>query len=206
MDNRQEQIEQVISKAVAEQPEKEKAGATIQIIIFSLDKEEYALPITEVREIIKTPEITPLPNAPSFISGITNVRGKIVTVIDLEKRFNLKRENKLPSNHIIISDLGDQSYGLIVDAVTEVLTLPKQLIEEAPEPVAEKISADYIQGVAVFEDRLIMLLNIGEILSEKRITEAATKLSQQVEKETEEQKNKKTEKPEGGEQANKLTS
>lgn len=122
------------------------------MVVFELDKEEYAVRITDLQEIIKIPEITPIPNAPEFIRGILNLRGKIIVVIDLEKRFHLVREEKILSKHIIIAEVNESTFGVIVDQVIEVLRVPITAIQPTPALVSSKIHADYLKGVVVLGD------------------------------------------------------
>jgi purine-binding chemotaxis protein CheW len=196
-------IKQVISKVVSEDAEKKKKTvSTVQLLVFTLDKEEYAVYITDTREIISIPDITPIPNSPKFIKGIINLRGKIIVVVDLEKRFGLVRENKIKSKHIIISEVAENNYGIVVDMVKEVLTVPKTSIQATPELVSAKIKADYLDGVIVIDNkseekkeedkdkekkkkveekqssRLIILLNLQKLLQEKELLEIGKTINQ----------------------------
>ncbi|TSC55967.1 MAG: purine-binding chemotaxis protein CheW [Parcubacteria group bacterium Gr01-1014_18] len=169
-----------------EEPKEEKKADLVQIIVFSLDGEEYSVPIEDIREIIRTQEITPIPTAPEFIRGILNLRGKIVVVIDLEKRFGLSREYKVPPRHIVISPVGENIFGVLVDEVKEVLRVDPTRIQEPTSLVATKIHADFIRGVLVLgsrekpeckdenkpdsaDGRLIMVLDLPKMLSEKEL-------------------------------------
>jgi len=138
----QEVIEKEVAKTPEARPKEEAAKELIQLVVFELDKEEYAVEIGEVREILRMPGVTDIPNSPDFIEGIINVRGKIVVVLDLEKRFNLKREAEKKSLHVVLTEIGDITLGAIVDEVTEVLRIPKDSIEVAPAIISEKIHAD----------------------------------------------------------------
>ncbi|MBI5306330.1 chemotaxis protein CheW [Candidatus Wolfebacteria bacterium] len=181
-------IKQIVSEvAFQSQSSKKKQEEFCQIVIFELDKEEYAALITDIQEIIKIPEITPIPNAPLFISGILNLRGKIVVVIDLEKRFSLAREQKIKPEHIIIVETGDNIFGIIVDKVSEVLKVPLSTIQPAPSLVSSKIKADYLKGVVAIggttgeiavkavgiknnqETRILILLDLKKMLEEKEL-------------------------------------
>ena len=126
-----------------------KSSLQVQLVVFTLDHEEYAVPIIDLQEIIKVPEITPIPNAPVFIKGILNLRGKIIVVIDLERKFNLLREGETILKHIIITEINGVGFGVLVDEVIEVLNIEKNLIQPAPSLVSSKIHADYLKGVVV---------------------------------------------------------
>lgn len=167
----------VISQAESQRGKEQKAETLIQLVVFELDKEEYAVPIGDIREIIRIPEIAPVPNAPEFIRGILNLRGTIVVVIDLEKRFHLAREGKAPPEHIVITEVNGSTFGIVVDKVSEVLRVPVSKIQPTPSLVSSRIHADYLKGVAVLEEaanaiaeasksRLIILLDLPKMLQE----------------------------------------
>lgn len=171
-----------IIKNVAQQGKKQqkKIEELVQLVIFELDKEEYAVEIKDLQEIIKIPEITPVPNAPDFIPGIFNLRGRIVVVVDLEKRFNLKRENEINEKNILIAEVEGNSYGVVVDNVKEIKNIPKNIIQPTPKLASAKIHDDYLKGVVVIENlqgeeengsnsRLIILLDLSKMLLEKEL-------------------------------------
>lgn len=163
-------LKDVIATVAKDSQDKEKkAEETVQIVVFVLDKEEYGIDINALREIIKTPAITPVPGVPSFVSGILNLRGKIVVVIDLEKRFNLTRDGEVLQKHIVITEQGENNFGILVDQVFEVLRIPVSQIQAAPTMVSSKIHADYLKGVAVLGERLILLLDLPKLLSENEL-------------------------------------
>jgi len=155
---------------------KEEVGKLAQLVIFNLGKEEYGLMITDVKEILKTEKITFVPNAPDFIKGIINVRGQIVVIIDLEKKFSIGREEKGLGKHLVLAEQEGNTYGLMVDQVTEVLRVPEKSIQDAPELIAKKISADYLKGVATIQNRLIILLDIKKVLAEDELAKAGAKI------------------------------
>jgi purine-binding chemotaxis protein CheW len=145
-------------KVIAEVAKKEVRPETKivpmeQLVTFELDKEEYASIITDLREVIRIPEITPIPGAPEFIRGILNLRGQIVMVIDLEKRFHLKREHPTEPKHIIIAEVEDSVFGITVDEVTGVLRVPHTSIKSTPQLTTSKIHADYLKGVVILESK-----------------------------------------------------
>lgn len=160
----------------------EKRENFVQLVIFDLDREEYAVPITDLQEVIKVAEVTPVPNAPGFILGILNLRGRIVVIIDLEKRFGLVREEKIVSSHIIITSVNGSLFGVSVDKVSEVLRIPTEAIKPPPSLISAKISADYIDGVVVIPEapaiseaenkngsRLLILIDLKKMLQEKEL-------------------------------------
>ncbi len=137
-----------------------------QIFIFELDGEEYALPIEKVDEILKCSEnkITAIPNVPDFVQGIINVRGSIIPVLDLEKKFNLTEQEK---KFIVIVDIHGTDAGLLVDDVHEVLRVEEERIKPAPDILENEIHAEYIENVAVLEDRIIVILDIDRGFEEE---------------------------------------
>jgi purine-binding chemotaxis protein CheW len=141
----------------------------VQLVIFRLAKEEYALPITKVQEINRLVPITKLPQTPSFMEGIIDLRGRIIPVIDLRKRFQLAVAEHHDDTRIIVVEVSGQTVGIIVDAVTEVVRLNTASIE--PPPQTHMLDAKYLQGVGKLDDRLLILLNVDEILtSQEEIT------------------------------------
>lgn len=187
-------------ETIMEEPKKKKvteeevkaAEELVQLVVFDLGGEEYGLGITEVKEIVKTGVITYVPNTPDFIRGIINLRGKMVVVMDMENRFMIERDEDWKGKHIIIIEKGENTYGLMVDEVTEVLRLPENAIKEAPKIITTRIHADYLKGVGTLEDRLIIILNLDKVLAEDELA----KLSQKAEKRWHKVKAKKEEKVE----------
>jgi len=144
-------------------------GNEVQFVLFELEDEIYAVEIHKVIEILKMVNITPIPGAPDFIEGIINLRGKIVVVTDLKRRFNLKGERS--GTHIIIVESGRNVFGVIVDDVLEVLRVVSDEIKEALSIITEKIHTNYLNGVLILNDKLIILLNIDKIFSEEEMKE-----------------------------------
>ncbi len=146
----------------------------IKLLVFTLDDEEYAVNISELQEIIPMLEITHVPNAPDFIKGILNLRGSIVVVLDLEKRFHLERKKKVKQSHIIVTEINNNRFGITVDSVKEILKVSPKEIQKTPDLIATKINADYLKGVVVLqkkkqESRLVILLDIQKLLQEKEL-------------------------------------
>lgn len=144
----------------------------IQFIVFHVGEEEFGVPISEVREIIKAGVVTPVPDSPDFIRGLINVRGDIVATIDLRARFSLRVRRTVDSKHTIITKQQDNLFGLMVDEVTEVLRVPETLIKKAPKLVTT-LHDEYVAGVLPLENRLIVLLDLGRVLSEEELARLA---------------------------------
>ena len=135
-----------------------------QYIAFKLDKEEFAFEISVVKEIFPTQNITKVHRSPSYIEGVMNLRGKLVTVIDLRKRFGLPSTEKNKETRIVVVEMGDTTVGMVVDAVTEVLRISSDSIEP-PSPLVTTVDSTFITGIAKVEERLIILLDLGKVLS-----------------------------------------
>lgn len=139
------------------------ADQELQLVIFRLAKEEYGLPITKVQEINRLVPITKLPQTPAFMEGIINLRGRIIPVVDLRKRFQLEVSEYNDDSRIIIVEVNGQTVGIIVDAVAEVVRITSSSVE--PPPPSFILDAKYIQGVGKLDGRLLILLEIDQILS-----------------------------------------
>ena len=140
-----------------------QSSQELQLVIFRLAKEEYGLPITKVQEINRLVPITKLPQTPNFMEGIINLRGRIIPVIDIRKRFSLTVSDRDDDTRIIIVEVSGQTVGIIVDAVAEVIRLPVANVD--PPPPSFVLESRYIYGVGKMEDRLLILLEIDNILS-----------------------------------------
>ncbi|MBI5233620.1 MAG: purine-binding chemotaxis protein CheW, partial [Deltaproteobacteria bacterium] len=103
-----------------------------QLVAFKVGKEEFSIPITKVQEIIRMPEITKVPRTPDFVEGVINLRGKVIPVVDLRKRFGLDVSEKSSDTRVIVVDSSGKIVGFMVDAVTEVLRLSASTVEPAP--------------------------------------------------------------------------
>ena len=144
-------------------PSESAQQAQIQIVVFHLEREFYAIPIALVWEIIRHQPITRLPGAPAFVEGVLNLRGSVIPVIDLRKRFGLPSIAVTGETRIVVAEMMREKVGLIVDAVSEVMRLSPQDIE-SPESFAGMIAAEFIQGVGKAGERLIVLLALDGLL------------------------------------------
>ncbi len=141
------------------------ARDTHQFVNFRLSDEEYAIPILQVEEIIRYERITRVPTSAEFIEGVLNLRGRVIPVVDLRKRFGLTKSEHNNASRILVVEIEDHVVGLIVDAVSEVRTIEKRQIDPPP-PLGTGISAEYIYGMGKIDDRLVILLNVQKILKE----------------------------------------
>ena len=134
-----------------------------QIVIFELGSEFFGADIAKVESIIKLQPITQLPHAPSFVERVTNLRGKVLPVINLRKRFGLPAREIDKNSRIIVVSVDQIEVGMIVDEVSEVLTVPEGVVEAAP-AIATSVDSSFIKGIAKLDQRLVILLDLSRIL------------------------------------------
>ena len=135
--------------------------------------------ITDVREIVKPRHITRLPHVADYIEGVTNLRGEVIPVICLRKRFGLEPQEETQDTRIIMLEISNGMVGFIVDAVTETLRLSDDAIEPPPSNIAG-LRADYLAGVGKIDDRLLILLDVDKILSSEEKIELQTLQDQET--------------------------
>lgn len=152
-----------------------------QIVIFELGSEFFGADIAKVESIIKIQPITQLPHAPGFVEGVTNLRGKILPVIDLRKRFGLPAQQADKNSRIIVASVDQTEVGMIVDEVSEVITVPEGAVETAP-GIATTVESTFIKGIAKLgknaetaqqAERLVILLDLAQVLSTKEQVQLA---------------------------------
>lgn len=151
----------------------------LQIVGFRIGNETYGVRIAAVREIVRVPEITSVPSAPDTVEGVINLRGKIIPVMDLRKRFGHTEIKPDKKNRILVVELENKMLGLIVNSASEVLKIPPSEIE-APGSVFAEGESGYVTGVGKLGGRLIILLDISKLLHRpelKRLEEAAETVS-----------------------------
>ena len=146
----------------------------IQLVVFTLKQAdcicEYGVPITKVQEIIPMANPTKLPQAPDFVEGIINLRGRIIPIIDLKKRFDIGASNITAESRSVVVEVEGQTVGIIVDEVSEVLRLSTDSIESPP-TVIGGITSEYLTGVGKLQDRLLILLDMDKIFSDQEKNE-----------------------------------
>jgi len=134
-----------------------------QIVVFKLGEEDYGIEINQVREIIRKREITPVPRQPPYVEGVINVRGTIIPVVNLKKRFGLPGDpSKQP--HTIIVESGGGLVGILVDSVSEVIRVPQDRIHDPPS-VSMSVDSQYLRGICRVGDRLLIYLNVKKVVS-----------------------------------------
>ncbi len=148
----------------------------IQIVGFRIGRETFGVPISLVHEIVRVPEITSVPDSPGFVEGVINLRGKIISVVDLRKRFGEAITPANRKNRILVTSVEGKLVGLIVDAASEVLKISENDIGPPPGVFSED-EVHYVTGVAKYQGRLIILIDLNKILQKgelRRLDELST--------------------------------
>ena len=135
----------------------------LHIVGFRIGRETFGVPIAMVHEIVRVPDITAVPEAPDYVEGVINLRGKIVPVVDLRKRFGELEIESTRKNRILVAEVDHKMVGLMVDAASEVIKLPEGDVEPAPN-VFEEGELNYVTGVGKLNGRLIILIDLTRIL------------------------------------------
>lgn len=135
----------------------------IQVVSFRIGTEEYAIEIQKVKEIILLEGVTQVPQVPDYIEGVLNLRGLVIPIFDLRKRFGLPNITRTEHSRIVVTRLEGRLAGIIVDAVSQVMKLPHASIQKPPETIAH-YAGNYLQGVGKIENRMLLLLDIERIL------------------------------------------
>lgn len=135
----------------------------VQLVSFMLDDVEYGVDILSVHEILRFPEMTRLPNTPPFIKGVINLRGNVIPVVDMRIRFGFPEGDITDLTRIIVVETGGKQVGILVDNVYQVVRLPVSSIDP-PSDLITGISEDFISGIGRLRDRLIVLLNMTQII------------------------------------------
>jgi purine-binding chemotaxis protein CheW len=135
-----------------------------QMVLFTLGNETYGLDIATVHEIIRMQPVTKVPKAPSYVEGVINLRGKVIPVIDIGKRFGMEKVERAKNNRIVVVNILDTTLGMIVDAVTEVIRIPNESIEPVSDIVTSG-NSEYLLGIAKLADKMVILLALEKLLT-----------------------------------------
>ena len=147
----------------------------LHIVGFRIGRETFGVPIALVHEIVRVPEITAVPDSPGYVEGVINLRGKIVSVVDLRKRFGEKEIAANKKNRILVAEVEGKIVGLIVDAASEVIKIPDNEVD-LPPSVFDEGELNYVTGVGKLHGRLIILIDLNKILQKgelRRLSEIA---------------------------------
>jgi purine-binding chemotaxis protein CheW len=145
----------------------DRSDNILQLVTFVLNGEEYGIDILTVQEILRMVEITGIPRSPEFIDGVINLRGRVIPVVNLRKKFGLGGESK-GIEKIMVVNVNDLTAGIVVDSVSEVLRLKESNVEEAPAMVTGG-NTEYIKGVGKLEDRLVILIDVEKLVSNEEL-------------------------------------
>ena len=155
--------------------QKNETAELLQLVSFKIGQEEFGVDILNVHEINKMVAITKVPNAPHFVEGVINLRGRVIPIIDLRTRLKLEKKEHDKDTRIIVVEINKKTVGFIVDAVKEVLRIPVTITEAPPEIVAG-IDSEFIKAVGKLEDRLLILMDLEKVLTvndQKLLSEVA---------------------------------
>jgi purine-binding chemotaxis protein CheW len=154
------------------QKEKAATGADdlLQLVSFNIGGEEFGVDILQVQEINRMLDVTRVPNAPEYVDGVINLRGKVIPIVNLRRRFGMDRKERDKNTRIVVVELGGQVVGFVVDAVSEVLRISRS-VTEAPPSIVGGVRDEYITAVGKLEDRLLILLDLNKVLSERETRE-----------------------------------
>lgn len=157
-----------MSAALTQQQQQQQAqdNAVLRWVTFRLEREKYCVNVMQVQEVLRISEIAPVPGAPSYVLGIINLRGNVVTVVDTRKRFGLSPKETDDATRIVIIEVNGNVIGMLVDSVADVVDLKKSEIESAPNVGTEE-SSKYIQGVASREGELLIVVDLNKFLSDE---------------------------------------
>jgi purine-binding chemotaxis protein CheW len=144
----------------------------VQLIVFRLDQLEFAVPIEQVWRVESLADqmVTRVPRAPTFLAGVTNVRGQVIPAVDLKERFEFPATERPPKARVLVVEMEGQRVGLIVDGVSDILWVPTSKIEPPP-PMIAHISGVFVQGVAQEGDRLLIILDLTKTLGTEELQE-----------------------------------
>ncbi len=138
-------------------------GETLELVAFRIGEQEYCVDIMAVREIRGWTQATTLPHAPSFVQGVINLRGTVLPIVDLAARLGLGRAEPTARHVTIVAQVQDQVVGLLVDAVSDILTVAAEEVRPTPE-VASDITRQFVKGVFALDNRMISLIELTEVL------------------------------------------
>ncbi|MGO9379052.1 MAG: chemotaxis protein CheW [Dissulfurispiraceae bacterium] len=148
----------------------------LQLVTFTLGDSQYAVDIHCIQEVNRIGQITPLPDSAKYVEGVINLRGKIIPIINLRLKFGLESKIDASQSRIIVVEAG-KTIGMIVDSVSEVLRIPSDIIEVPPD-VAVRGTLRYLTGIVKLPDRLISMLDVGELLGTDHISSGSDQIAQ----------------------------
>jgi purine-binding chemotaxis protein CheW len=160
-------VDQAASQSPKPHPMAETKNKS-QFVGFQIDGQQYAFRIEQIQEIVILDQVTPTPQVPEYVEGVSNLRGAIIPIINLRRLFGLKARPTDSNTRTIVVSVGERIMGCTVDMVSHVIRIPEESIQPAPETVTAD-GANYISGFAKLDDRLVIVLDIDELLSPRRL-------------------------------------
>jgi purine-binding chemotaxis protein CheW len=145
----------------------DRSGGLIQLVSFMLDEEEYGVDVLKVREIIRMPVITRVPNTPDYVEGVINLRGKVIPIMSIRRRFGLGQVDNDKSTRIMVMDMDGELMGFIVDSVSEVIRISQKEIQPPPPVATSGVDQECMSGVINQPERLLILLDLEKISSKE---------------------------------------
>ncbi len=136
----------------------------LKLACFRVGEQVFAMDIMQIRQIIRPLKITPIPKAPDFVEGMINLRGMVIPLLDMRKRFDIPIERPEAETRVIIASVDRQVVGMVVDEVTEVITIPQSEVQPQPQMIAG-IQSEFLTGVCRYQDQILLIINLNAILS-----------------------------------------
>ncbi len=157
-------MDSAISYASQDQTKAVQDSELIQLVTFRIGDEEFGVDILSVREINRMMDITRVPKAPFFVEGVVNLRGKVIPVINLRRRFEMPERDVDKETRIIVVEVKTKTIGFIVDSVSEVLRIPSDTVEPPP-PFCADVDAEYINGVGKLDEKLLIMIDLEKLFA-----------------------------------------
>lgn len=150
---------------------KEKSSGLVQIVVFKLGGEEYGLQIDQIKEVVLTPNITRMPQTPSYVKGVSNIRGNVIAILDLEKRFGLNvQDETITGRYTLVVESEEMKMGLLVNEVPKTVSVNVADLDESVGIVSDaSLESNYIRGIIKTGDKLIILIDIFRVIDQESI-------------------------------------
>lgn len=152
----------------------QEKGTTRQFLTFRVEKNEYGVDIMKVMEIRGWHEATRIPNSPEYMLGVINLRGIVIPIFDLRTRFGQGKTNATEKNVVIVISIGSRVIGILVDAVSDILTVQESEIKPAPSSADTGIEDTYVNGLISHQEKMVILLDVDYLFDKKTLSEAET--------------------------------
>ena len=160
-----------MKEVIHDQKEKENSNRLLQIVVFKLGNEEYGLHIDQIKEVVITPSITKMPQTPSYVKGVANIRGNVIAIFDLEDRFNLSRTiQSQGSKYTLVVESEDVKLGLLVNEVPNTVSVNASDLDESVGIINDaNADTNYISGIIKVSERLIILIDIFKVIDHEMV-------------------------------------